>query len=252
MEKTPIDQLALGLAHRETAAQAITAILAAVEPLLTGKWAASLAARAPRMEAADRAQTGHIAIWAELKLLASDAERLAGVTNLTGWLGKTAQNKVASAAGTSAETGVSGTAVIERIQVDAAGIRRHLTAIGLEASDEAVVVVYNARRRAKARKITVADLTPIRTNELSDDLSVRSAIGLTPTAAQLDIAAAIKLLPIEQRRAVGLCLIEEKTTEEAAIEIFGDASQRSRVFRLLKAAKSTLAVLLADYAPMPG
>ena len=247
-----INQLAAGLANRETKDQAITQILAAVEPLLKGKWSASLEARAPRMEAADRAQIGHIAIWAELKLLASDAERLARITNLTGWLSRTAQNKVASAAGTSAETGVSGAAAVERIQVDAAGIRRHLTAVGLEASDGAVVAAYNAQRRAKARVITAADLTPIRTNELSDDLSVRSAIGLTPTAAQLDIAAAIQLLPLEQRRAVGLCLVEDKTLEEAAVELYEDAGQRSRVGRLVTAAKSTLAVLLADYAPMPG
>ena len=251
MEKTPIDQLALGLAHRETAAQAITAILAAVEPLLTGKWAASLAARAPRMEAADRAQTGHIAIWAELKLLASDAERLAGVTNLTGWLGKTAQNKVASAAGTSAETGVSGTAVIERIQVDAAGIRKRLTAAGDETTNEAVAAAYNAARRAKARAITVSDLQPIRSAELSESLGVRSAIGLAPTAAQLDIASAIKLLPLEQRRAVGLCLIEGHTLTETAVVMYGDTGQRSYVNRLLDSAKRALALSLADYAPMP-
>ena len=249
---TTIDQLALGLGSPTTAPQAITQILAAVEPMLRGRWAASLAARAPRMEAADRAQIGHIAVWAELKLLASDAERLAGVTNLTGWLGKIAQNKVASAARTSAETGVSGTAVIERIQVDAAGIRRHLTTIGLEASDEAVVVVYNARRRAKARKITVADLQPTRSTELCEGLGIRSAIGLTPTAAQLDVASAIELLPIEQRRAVGLCLVEDKTLEEAAVELYGDAGQRSHVNRLVVAAKAALAVALASYAPMPG
>ena len=249
---TSIDQLALGLARRETKDQAITQILAAVEPMLTGKWAASLAARAPRMEVADRTQIGHIAIWAELKLLASDAERLAGVTNLTGWLGRAAQSKVASAARTSAETGVSGTAVIERIQTDAAGIRKRLSAIGLSASDDAIVAAYNVQRRAKARKITVADLQPIRSTELCEGLGVRSAIGLTPTAAQLDIASAIELLPLEQRRAVGLCLTEDKTLEEAAVELYGDAGQRSRVNRLVTAAKAALVVLLADYAPMPG
>ena len=248
---TSIDQLALGLGSPATAPQAIAQILAAAKPLLTGKWAASLAARAPRMEAADRTQIGHVAIWAELKLLASDAERRAGVTNLTGWLGRTAQSKVASAAGTSAETGVSGTAVIERIQADAAGIRRHLTAVGLEASDGAVVAAYNAQRRAKARKITVADLQPVRSTELCEDLGIRSAIGLMPSAAQLDVASAIELLPIEQRRAVGLCLIEGKTLGEAAVELYGNAGQRSRVDRLVTAAKAALAVTLASYAPMP-
>ena len=249
---TSIDQLAAGLAHRETKDQAITQILAAVEPMLKGKWAASLEARAPRMPREDREQIGRTTIWAELKLLAGDAERMAGVTNLTGWLGRAAQSKVASATRTSAETGVSGTAAIERIQVDAAGIRRHLTAIGLEASDEAVVAAYNAQRRAKARKITVADLQPIRSTELCEGLGVRSAIGLMPTAAQLDVASAIELLPIEQRRAVGLCLLEGKTLGEAAVELYGAAGQRSRVGRLVTAAKAALAVTLASYAPMPG
>ena len=251
MESNTVDQLAASLANLETAGQTIREILAAIEPLLAGRWAASLEARAPRMPREDRVQVARVAIWRELVRLAEDPARLADIRSLTAWLATIAQNRVAGAAQTTAETGVSGTAGLERVQADAGSIRRRLTQAGEPATDADIVRIYNGARRSKTAAITLADLRPLRTVELTDDLPRRSAIGLPPVA-RLDIQAAIQLLPLEQRRAVGLCLIEEKTTEEAAIEIFGDASQRSRVFRLLKAAKSTLAVLLADYAPMPG
>ena len=247
---TTIDQLALGLGSPATAPQAITQILAAVEPLLTGKWSASLEARAPRMPREDREQVARVKIWTELNRLTHSPGELLRVSSLIAWLCRVAQNEVAQEAGTTSESGISGTN-IGRIQAYAAGIRRRLEQAGEAATDSDVVVAYNAGRRAKARAITSADLVVHRTEELTVDLPIRSAIGLMPTAAQLDIETAIQLLPAEQRRAVGLCVMEDWTLEEAAIAIYGDSSQRSRVHRLVMAAKAALAVLLADYAPMP-
>ena len=244
-----INQLAAGLANRETKDQAITQILAAVEPLLRGRWRASLEARAPRMSREDREQVAWAAIWEELVRLTGDCGKLANILSLTAWLGAVAQSKLATAAKTNAETGISGTNA-GRVQSGAAGIRQQLEQAGEPSTDADVVLAYNAGRRKKTRAITVADLAAVRNEELSDDLGIRSAIGLVPTAAQLDVRAAINLLPLEQRRAVGLHLAGETLTE-TAVEMYGDPGQRSRVDRLIKAALSALRVSLYDYAPMP-